>query len=150
MPERRVRRARLPDLPELVALEHHFSSDRISRASFRHLLTRANADVVVFSRGKRVLGNAVALYRRGSRRARLYSLVTHPKHRGKGIGGQLIRAMERLARNRGHQWIYLEVRSTNRVAIRLYAKRGYALFQQITGFYEDGSNALRLERALFR
>lgn len=148
MPEGRVRAARLGDLPALLALETHFPTDRLSRASFRHLLTRGHADVLVYAHGAQLLGNAVVLYRHGSRRARLYSLVTHPAHRGQGIGQRLLTGAERSARKRGCERIHLEVRSTNRTAILLYQKRGYEIKRRITQFYEDGADALRLSKAL--
>jgi ribosomal protein S18 acetylase RimI-like enzyme len=148
MPEGRVRRARRGDLPGLLALESLFPTDRLNRASFRHLLTRGHADVLVYARGAEVLGNAVVLYRRGSHRARLYSLVTHPAHRGQGIGQQLLTAAERVARRRGCEQIHLEVRPTNHTAIRLYQKRRYEIERRVVRFYEDGTDALRLAKPL--
>jgi ribosomal protein S18 acetylase RimI-like enzyme len=42
----------------------------------------------------------------------------------------------------------LEVRTDNSAAIGLYTKSGYHRFGEITGFYEDGSNALRMQKTL--
>lgn len=148
MPDGRVRPARLDDAPALLALEAIFPSDRLSRASFRHLLTRGHADVLVYARGKQLLGNAVVLYRRGSRGARLYSLVTHPAHRGRGIGQLLLAAAERAARRRRCAEMRLEVRPTSRAAIRLYDRQGYEVRRCIPRFYEDGADALRLVKSL--
>ncbi len=148
MPEGRVRRARRGDIPGLLALELFFPTDRLSRTSFRHLLTRGHADVLVYEHGAQALGNAVVLYRRGSRRARLYSLVTHPTHRGQGIASRLIAAAERAARKRGCKQIHLEVRPTNRGAIRLYQKRGYEIERRVAKFYEDGTDALQFRKPL--
>jgi ribosomal protein S18 acetylase RimI-like enzyme len=150
MPDGRLRRARLGDLPDLLALEAHFPTDRLSRAGFRHLLMHGHADVLVYLRAGQVLGNAVVLYRRGSRRARLYSLVTHPAHRGTGIGRLLLAAAERAACRRGCAEIHLEVRSANRTAIRLYRGREYKVTRRIARFYEDGADALRLGKTLAR
>jgi ribosomal protein S18 acetylase RimI-like enzyme len=148
MPEGRVRRARLSDLPELLALEAYFPTDRLSRASLRHLLARGHADVLVYAQARRVLGDIVLLYRRGSRAARFYSLVTHPEHRGHGIGSRLLAAAERAARRHGCNRIHLEVRPGNRPAIRLYRTHGYTVTGRIARFYEDGVDAQRLEKHL--
>jgi ribosomal protein S18 acetylase RimI-like enzyme len=102
----------------------------------------------VYARATQVLGNAVVLYRRGSRGARLYSLVTHPAHRGRGIGQRLLAAAEHAARRRRCSEMRLEVRPANRAAIRIYGKRGYEVTQRIERFYGDGADALRLVKAL--
>lgn len=148
MPEGRVRRAQRGDIPGLLALESYFPTDRLSRASFRHLLTRAHADVLVFEKDKRVIGDVVILYRRGTHTARLYSLVTDPARRGQGIATRLIAAAERAAHQHGCTQISLEVRPTNRSAIRLYQRRHYEIERRVARFYEDGTDALRLSKPL--
>lgn len=144
----RIRRARRGDIPGLLALESFFPTDRLSRASFRHLLTRAHADVLVFEKDKRVIGDVVILYRRGTHTARLYSLVTDPARRGQGIATRLIAAAEREARQRRCDRIVLEVRTGNRAAIGLYNAIGYRAFSRRAGFYEDGRDALVLGKQL--
>jgi ribosomal-protein-alanine acetyltransferase len=146
--DRDVRAARRADIAALAALESLFPGDRLSRASFRHLLTRGHAGVWVRTERDRVVGNAVVLYRHGSRRARLYSLVTHPDCRGRGIGAQLLARAERAARERGCERMTLEVRPDNTAALALYRRCGYAETGRRRGFYEDGSDALCLERPL--
>ncbi|MEK6771353.1 MAG: GNAT family N-acetyltransferase [Pseudomonadota bacterium] len=148
MPEGRVRRARRGDIAGLLALESHFPTDRLSRANFRHLLTRGHADLLVFEQDARVVGDAVILYRRGTHTARLYSLVTNPAHRGQGIATRLIAAAERAARHRRCNRICLEARPGNRAAIGLYRALGYYAAGRRAGFYEDGRDALVLEKHL--
>lgn len=143
-----IRRATLTELPALVALERSFPGDRLSRRSFRHLLTRARAEVWVAVADDRVAANAVVLYRTRTRQARLYSLVVDPALRGRGIAQALLEAAEAAARARGCVRVYLEVRRDNGAALALYAKRGYRPVGRISQFYEDGEDALRLERRL--
>lgn len=145
-----TRQARLNDLPTLVALERHFPSDRLSRENFRHLLTRAHADVLVSEVDGCLCANAVLLYRRGSPTARLYSLITDPAFRGRGIASRLLDACERAARRRGCREMSLEVRNGNRAARALYERRGYAVTRRIENFYTDGASALQLRKRLVR
>ena len=79
------------DLDALVRIENlAFTSDRISRRSFRELLTRPTAAFVVHvSDDGRITGYAMLLLRRGTAMARLYSLAIDPDHAGKGIGALL-------------------------------------------------------------
>ncbi|MDO9371601.1 MAG: N-acetyltransferase [Gammaproteobacteria bacterium] len=141
-----VRRAAPADLAALVALERHFPGDRLSRQSFRRLLQSASAEVWVYEEAGQVTGNAVLLCRSNSTQARLYSLVVHPQHHGRGIARALLDAVEHTAAGRGCHRLSLEVRADNAPALRLYQKAGFQLIRQITDYYEDHASALRLEK----
>ncbi|SFR95672.1 ribosomal-protein-alanine acetyltransferase [Dyella sp. OK004] len=146
----RVRRAELSDLDDLVALEEQsFTSDRLSRAQFRRHLDSESAQVLVASANhRRFLGTAVVFFRKGSQRARLYSIATHAEARGKGVGSALLEAAEQTARRRHCRALRLEVRTDNHSAIRLYERLGYHCIGEHRGFYEDGSDAWRFEKML--
>lgn len=144
----RCRRAAFSDLPALLELERAFPGDRLSRRSFVHLLNGAHADVWVCVAGGRVVADAVVLYRRGAHSARLYSIVVAREARGTGIASALMDTAEAAARKRGCERMSLEVRTDNRSARALYEKRGYREIRRISGFYDDGRDALRLEREL--
>lgn len=143
-----IRTAKLADLDELVRMETVFPSDHLSRESFRRLLTRGHADVLVYDEGQGLLGDVVVLYRRGSKIARLYSLVVHPGHQGRGIARILLAAAERAAVAHGCTEIVLEVRPDNEKALRLYQSAGYATVRRIEDFYEDHTPAVRMSRPL--
>ncbi len=143
-----IRRAAFRDLTALLALEASFPGDRLSRRGFRHLLRRANGDVWVAVDRDGLLGNAVVLYRRNAKSARLYSLVVAAAARGRGIARALLETAELAAAARRAQRLYLEVRCDNDAAIRLYQKLGYRLLGRLPRFYEDGQDALRFERRL--
>lgn len=143
-----LRLANLGDLDALVALEARFPGDRLNRRSFRHLLTRAHAEVWVALVDGDVAGNVVVVSRTGTNHARIYSLVVDPRYRGQGIGTRLIAAAERRAHACGHSAVQLEVRADNTVAVRLYEKAGFAVIGQITDYYDDGCSALKLRKTL--
>ena len=143
-----IRRARLADLAALLALEARFPTDRVSRTSFRRLITRGRAQVLVCADGEAMLGNAVVLHRAHSRAARLYSLIVHPDHRGRGLGGLLLEAAERAAASKGCHRMFLELRPNNAAAQGLYLKHGYAAVETLADFYEDRSPALRMQKLL--
>lgn len=143
-----IRRAGIADLPGLVALEELFPSDRLGVREFRHLLTRAHAEVWVAVDGTTLLGNVVILYRRGTPRARIYSLVVAASARRRGIARALVRAAENAAAARALRRVQLEVRCDNTAAIGLYCKIGYQPIGRLPRFYDDGQDALRLERVL--
>ena len=55
----------------------------------------------------------------------LEDLLVHPEWRSRGIGSQLLDAVEQAARERGYSEIGLSVAVDNAEAQRLYARRGY-------------------------
>jgi ribosomal protein S18 acetylase RimI-like enzyme len=70
----RIRAALVADIDALLAIENAaFATDRISRRSFRLLIERDTASVLVADEGD-LTGYCVVLYRRGSGVARLYSI----------------------------------------------------------------------------
>ena len=143
-----VRRAARSDLETLVRLEEAFPGDRVSRASFARFLDSGTADVWVADLAGSVVGDAIVTYRRGFHGARLYSLVTDPGHRDRGVARALLDAAEAAAVERGCVSIRLEVRVDNVAAIGLYERRGYEVVGVTDDFYEDGSDALRMRKRL--
>lgn len=143
-----VRDAAAGDLPRLLALEAMFSGDRLSPRQFRHHLASPRARLRVVERGGSVCAYALVLLRHGSRIARLYSIAVDPALRGAGLGAALLDDALQQARAAGRARLRLEVRQDNVAAIALYRRAGFVPFGQISGYYEDGCAALRMERAV--
>lgn len=147
--EAHLRLATPADLDALIALENAtFSSDRLSPRQWRRHLINANACIIVASTRAGLVAAAVLFFRKVSRIARLYSIAVSSQARGRGLGERLLDACEDSARLRGCLALRLEVRSGNESAKRLYQRRGYRLFGQRPGYYEDGEDALRYEKSV--
>lgn len=137
------------DVDALAALEReNFASDRIPRSSFRRLLTRPSAAIVVARSGKQLAGYCLILFRSGSAVARLYSIAVSGEFAGAGLGRALLAEAEDAAARRGCRELRLEVRTDNRRAQVLYEKAGYVLFDTRDSYYSDGLAALRFRKAL--
>lgn len=146
-----IRAARLEDIPDLLALEEKaFATDRISRRSFHHILTRGHAISLLAEREGLVAGYALVFLRRGTSLARLYSLAVDPAFRGLGIGETLLNAAEVAAAAADALFMRLEVRADNEHAIKLYRHLGYRSFGRYVDYYEDHAEALRFEKRLDR
>ncbi len=137
------------DLSALVALEQQsFDEDQISRRQFLHLLTRANAAVLIAEQDGQLLGDVVVLFNRATSTARLYSIAVSKAARRMGVGQILVEAAETNAWDHGRAWIRLEVRKDNTASIKLFEGLGYRRFGQYLDYYEDHADAWRYEKTL--
>jgi ribosomal protein S18 acetylase RimI-like enzyme len=144
-----IRRAAPADVPGIAALEQRaFTTDRFSARQLRYLITRAQATALIAGDAAAPLGYAVALYRRGSTSARLYTIAVAAAARGQGVATALAEALAVAARARGCTALTLEVRSDNGAAHQLYRKLGFVEAGRLPGYYEDGAEALRMRLEL--
>jgi ribosomal protein S18 acetylase RimI-like enzyme len=144
-----IRTATLEDLDILEHIENtSFETDRFSRRSFRYLLTKANAETLLYEENGTSLGYVMVLFHTGTSLARMYSLAVLPEARGKGIGEKLIHAAEESALKHDCIVLRLEVRQDNPTAMRLYEKLGYRFFGITPDYYEDHTDARRYEKSL--
>jgi ribosomal-protein-alanine acetyltransferase len=144
-----LRLATTCDLDQLAALEQRaFGGDRLSRRSFRRMLTRATAALLVDEQASRVRGYALVLFHGGRRQARLYSIAVDPEARGRGVGQALLEAAEAEARARGCVAVRLELRPDSAAALAMYKSRGYRVFGVRSDYYEDHADAIRMEKVL--
>jgi [ribosomal protein S18]-alanine N-acetyltransferase len=144
-----VRPARLADLDALMALETAaFASDRAERRAIRHAITSPTISLLVALDGEALVGAATVERRRLSRGARLSSIAVAPSRGGTGLGRVLLEAAEAEARRHGCDRLRLEVREDNGPGLRLYERAGYARFETVPDYYEDGTTAWRYEKAL--
>jgi ribosomal protein S18 acetylase RimI-like enzyme len=144
-----IRHAGLGHLDALVALENRcFATDRLSRRSFRYLLTRGNATTLVDEDRGTLRGYAMVLFHAGTALARLYSIAVDPGAQGAGIGRALLAAAEEEAI--AHECVSMrsEVRKDNDASIALFTRFGYRRFDEVDDYYEDGMGAFRFERTL--
>jgi ribosomal protein S18 acetylase RimI-like enzyme len=144
-----IRPAVLGDLDALVDLENRsFETDRLSRRSFRYMLTKANAVTLVDEKDGYLCGYVMVLFHAGTSLARLYSIAVDDACRGTGVGRALVRAAEAAAREHECVYMRLEVRPDNRASIGLFTGEGYRQFGIFHDYYEDHAEALRFEKLL--
>jgi ribosomal protein S18 acetylase RimI-like enzyme len=148
-PDPVIRSARAEDLDRLLTLENRcFEHDRLSRRSFRHFLSSDTASCLVAERDGELLGYVLVLFHGRTALARLYSMAVAPEHRAQGLGRVLLDAAEAVALDGGAAIMRLEVHPANFAAIALYRRAGYLEFGIYRGFYEDDSDALRMQHVL--
>ncbi len=148
-PSLAIRRAARTDLDALDGIEgRSFTGDRFARRNLARALTSGATMVVLAEADGAPAGYAMVLFRTGAGVARLYSVAVDPAFRGRGIGEALVAAAERTAAARGARFLRLEHRSSNKAAARLYQRAGFTLLETKAAYYDDGEDAIRLQKAL--
>ncbi len=141
--------AQLSDLDDIQKIENlSFNSDGFSRRQFSYLIKNANSVFFVVKEAGNVLANLILLKRSGSAKLRMYSLAVHPNSRGKGIAHLLIEKTKSYAKEIGCNQIYLEVRTDNLIAIKLYQKEGFSKSGIKNKFYSDGCDAIVMNMSI--
>ena len=141
--------ATLAHLEELLELEQQcFVTDQLSRRSMRRFLANEQSVFRVALHQGHCIGYVLIVFHRGTRLARMYSLAVGPEWQGHGIARKLIGSGEAEAQNRGALYIRLEVNNTNERAIGLYQSQGYIKFGLLHDYYEDHSDALRMQKRI--
>lgn len=74
--------------------------------------------------------------------AHIATIASHPEHRGCGLGEWLVVDLMERALERGARVATLEVRASNLVAQKLYAKLGFDIVGTRRRYYRDGEDGL--------
>ena len=144
-----LRKAGVSDLEELVAIENAgFDYDRLSKRSLRHWIKSEAGILIVAADNQRILGYGLVWCHKGTRLSRLYSVVVAKEARGMGLAKQILESLEKEAVSRGYLFMRLEVSKSNSAAIALYQKLGYGVFGEYFDYYDDHSDALRMQKTI--
>jgi ribosomal protein S18 acetylase RimI-like enzyme len=146
----KIRKAKLSDLGQLVELENScFSYDQMSRRNFHWMIKHARSIMLVQEYKGQLVGYGLVLMKKGTSLARLYSICTWKDFQGFGLGSKLLLELEDMAADdEDCAYMRLEVKESNKGAIKLYKKLGYAKFTQKEDYYDDGSTAICFEKRI--
>ena len=143
----------LSDLPQVMAIDARAFATPWSAASYHYELAENRAAHflagVMPAAGleRQVLGYAG--YWLIVDEAHIGTLAVHPAWRRCGLGEKLLTALLRQARELGALSATLEVRASNRAALTLYGKHGFAEVGRRKHYYHDnGEDALLLTARL--
>ena len=89
-----------------------------------------------------------AIMRFGDDQAHLFLLAVQPEYRRSGLGRSMMQWLEKSCRTAGIRAIRLEVRASNRVAIRFYRDLGYRIIARVAGYYDRREAAVIMARTL--
>lgn len=131
-PEVEIRAMREGDLDVVFENERSAYTHPWTRGILRDCL-RVGYDCHVALADGRIVGHAVLSIAVGE--AHLLNLCVVEHARGLGVGRLLLRRLLRLAEESSLDTVFLEVRSSNTVARRLYESEGFCEIGQRRGYY---------------
>ena len=120
------------DLAEVMAIESVLYTHPWTRANFGDSL-RAAYQCWTWRLGNELLGYFILLVAAGE--GHLLNLSVAPARQRAGHGSALLKEAMRLARNRGAQHLFLEVRPSNEGAKALYDRFGFRQVAVRRGYY---------------
>lgn len=135
------------DLDGVMAVEEASFPTPWSRALFEEEIGRAFSDAIVVVGGPEGTVAGYAVCWTVGEESHLLNIAVRPDVRKKGIGRSLLRECIRRSVRAGGRRIFLEVRPTNRAALRMYEREGFRFVGIRRGYYTDtGEDAIVLAR----
>lgn len=129
-----VRAMREPDLASVMRIELASYSVPWSEATFRGLLRRRDAELIVADGEEGLVGYAV--FWQVLDQGELGNVAVDPQWRRRGIAHRLLHEVMDRARERGVRELFLEVRPSNHGARQLYEKFGFTAVGQRRAYYQ--------------
>jgi len=120
------------DVPVVLELESSAYSHPWSEGILRDCL-RVGYGCWVCECGDRIVGHVVMSVAVGE--AHLLNICVAPSWQGRGLGRRLLRRMLRIARERGTDTMFLEVRASNQGARGLYESEGFSEIGRRRDYY---------------
>ncbi len=145
-----IRKAKVSDIAQLVEVENEcFDYDQMSRRSFHWMIKKAHSILLVLEWQSKIIGYGLVLINQGTSLARLYSICTLKTYQGHGLASKLIAELEeKAAQDEDCAYLRLEVKASNKNAIKLYERLGYQKFSEKEDYYDNGESALCFEKRI--
>ena len=134
------------DLDAVLAIEAASYPHPWSREHFLHELASPHSFPVVLSDNGTVAGYLCLMVL--FEEAQVLNVAVAPQQRGRGVGRQLMEYAVSEGRQRGAEFLSLEVRASNRAAIALYDKLGFTRTGIRPRYYEGKEDAILMEKPL--
>ena len=123
------------DADRIAAAEAETTPHAWSRIMYASSLGSSHDRVWLCQDGQQIQGAAVLMQVLDE--AHLQNFFIHSTCQGQGLGSQLLQHVMQQARQHGASQMYLEVRSSNQIALALYEKHGFARYAQRKAYYRN-------------
>ena len=131
---------KIEEIDEIVAIENEAFSKPWSRQYFIHEIENNDAaELYVLKDGNEIIGYGDIWFL--FENCDLTKIAIKKQYRQKGYGDYLLKQLMKIARDRGCEYLHLEVDVENQEAINLYNKNAFEIVRTRKNYYESGSDA---------
>ena len=134
------------DIPKIAELEKQCFSDPWPEESFEGSIDSPFFYGILFEEAGQVCAYACEMV--VFEDAEILNVAVAPSFRRQGLGVKLLLALEAYAKAHGAERLLLEVREGNVSARGLYEKQGFSSFGIRKNYYEDGENAVVMQKTI--
>jgi [ribosomal protein S18]-alanine N-acetyltransferase len=145
-----IRHCSPSDLPSVVEINTVSLPEHYSDYFFESILKELPESFIVAETNQKIVGYIMCKIEFGFsnfrrlgfvKKGHVVSVAVLQEHRGKGIGRSLLlEAINGLAGRKCDE-IYLEVRASNSLAIKMYQSIGFLIKSRLHSYYRDGEDA---------
>lgn len=134
--------ARLWDLPQIARLEAALCPDPVNLVQLVRFHFNGQTFFLTARRGRQVVGYMG--FQVLGPIAHIITMAIHPRHRHRGVAGELYRAAERVAHYCDARYFLGEVRVSDEARLRFLSDLGWRQLGVCRQFFADGEDALVL------
>ena len=134
------------DISQIAEIEKQCFSDPWSEQAFESGMNSPFFYGILFEEGGQVCAYACEMVIFED--AEILNVAVAPSFRRRGLGKELMLALENYAKNKGAERLLLEVREGNIPARGLYEKQGFEAYGVRKNYYEDGENAVIMQKKI--
>lgn len=135
------------DIDAVCGIEKRSFSSPWPEEHFRYAVSNPRVLALTARDGEIVVGYTIVYF--GRAKSLIANLAVRREYRRRGVASKLLTTVLQEADRRGCLYASLDVRKSNRAAIRLYEKFGFRVFGERAGYYSSPSeDALTMTRTL--
>lgn len=141
-----IREFRIPDLKRILEIEEMSFDDPYPPSILKDIYNLGAGFLV--AQQDNIIQGYIIFWIRFEDEGHIISLAVDKNHRRKQVGSQLVDMAKDIFTKYGLKNIKLEVRAENKGARNFYQRMGFNEEKVITAYYEDGENAIVMNKNL--
>ena len=135
-----IREAHVEDINQLLDIEHYCYDDPWPREAFEEEIGNGVAGIGMVAEDDGIIVGFITGLTM-AQELQVHNIAVHPDYQRRGIGRQLMEAVDDLGRAGDYHRISLEVRQDNDIACKLYMSLGFKAVGTRKDFYGPGQDA---------
>jgi ribosomal-protein-alanine N-acetyltransferase len=142
-----IRRVQPNDIFPVVALAFETLPERYNPSIFSQFYESFPEGFLVALNQEMIIGFLIGI-KTTPNIGRILMLAVKESYRKQGIGSALLTHFNKEMKQQNVTGVELEVRTSNKGALRFYQARGFLLQEQLQQFYQNGENAYSMRKEL--